>query len=150
MTIKTYRTYVLKGLSIPITTEDDRSIYVSFKRGCTLGSTSTYTTSDPMVQDALESLKDFGTTYYLEKEVTIGEEKPETPKETKIVAEVQPAVEEENEVVDILDAQTFNNLVELRNALKDKGIDVSQLTNVKTAESVAKKNGYNYTVEKKA
>ena len=96
------------------------------------------------------STADMEATYYLEKEVTIGEEKPETPKETKNVAEVQPAVEEENEVVDILDAQTFNNLVELRNALKDKGIDVSQLTNVKTAESVAKKNGYNYTVEKKA
>ena len=52
--------------------------------------------------------------------------------------------------MDILDAQTFKNLVELRNALQDKGIDVSQITNVKAAENLARKNGYNYTVEKNA
>ena len=61
-----------------------------------------------------------------------------------------PAPVEEEEVVDILDAQTFRNLVELRNALQEKGIDVSQITNVKAAENIAKKNGYNYTVEKNA
>ena len=55
---------------------------------------------------------------------------------------------EEKEVVDVLDAKTFKNLVELRNALQDKGIDVSSITNVKAAENIAKKNGYNYTVEK--
>ena len=48
----------------------------------------------------------------------------------------------------MLDAQTFKNIVELRRALQDKGIDVSQITNVKAAEALAKKNGYNYTVEK--
>ena len=66
----------------------------------------------------------------------------------KAVAKEPVVVEEEKEVVDILDAQTFKNLVELRNALSDKGIDVSQITNVKAAENIAKKNGYNYTVEK--
>jgi hypothetical protein len=50
----------------------------------------------------------------------------------------------------MLDARTFKNLVELRRALEDKGIDVSSLTNVKVAETIAKKNGYNYTVEKNA
>ena len=58
--------------------------------------------------------------------------------------------EEEKEVVDMLDAQTFKNLVELRNALTDKGIDVSSITNVKAAEALAEKNGYNYTVDKNA
>lgn len=148
MTIKTYKTYSLKGLSLPLTIDGNERLHISFKRGCTIGSTSTYTTSNIKVQEALESLRAFGTTYYLENVVTIGEDKPEVVNATKEAPVA--VVEEEKEVVDILDAQTFNNLVELRNALKDKGIDVSQLTNVKTAESVAKKNGYNYTVEKKA
>jgi hypothetical protein len=148
MTIKTYKTYSLKGLSLPLTIDGNERFHISFKRGCTIGSTATYTTSNIKVQEALESLRAFGTTYYLENIVTIGEDKPEVVNATKEAPVA--VVEEEKEVVDILDAQTFNNLVELRNALKDKGIDVSQLTNVKTAESVAKKNGYNYTVEKKA
>jgi arginine repressor len=73
-----------------------------------------------------------------------GEEAPAAPAKV----EEKPVVEEEKEVVDILDAKAFKNLVELRNALQDKGIDVSQITNVKAAEALAKKNGYNYTVEK--
>jgi tRNA U34 2-thiouridine synthase MnmA/TrmU len=71
-------------------------------------------------------------------------------KPTASKVKLEPAKEEEIEVVDILDAKTFKNLVELRNALQEKGIDVSQITNVKAAESVAKKNGYNYTVDKNA
>ena len=124
--------------------------HISFKRGCTLGSTATYVTSDKKIQDALESLASFGITFYLESTETVGVE--EKPIEVKVAAPKveEPKPEEEKEVVDVLDAQTFKNLVELRNALADKGIDVSLVTNVKAAESLARKNGYNYTVEKKA
>lgn len=147
MTTKTYRTKVLKGLSFILTAEDGSRLSVSFKRGCTIGSTATYKTSDPEIQKALEATNDFGTTFYIEKEETIAEAAPvvEKPKVTP-----EPEKEEEKEVVDMLDAKTFKNLVELRNALQDKGIDVSQITNVKAAENIAKKNGYNYTVEKNA
>jgi hypothetical protein len=80
----------------------------------------------------------------LDSTIVTGEDVPvEKPK-----IEEKPVIEEEKEVVDVLDAQTFKNLVELRNALKDKGVDVSQITNVKAAENIAKKNGYNYTIEK--
>lgn len=150
MTIKTYRTRELKGLSLQVFINGDVRTPIVFKGGCTLGSTATYTTSNQKIQKALESLSSFGTTFYLEKEVVTDEAlkvavKTEAPKEVQ-----EPMPEEEKEVVDILDAKTFKNLVELRNALQDKGIDVSQITNVKAAESVAKKNGYNYTVEKNA
>jgi hypothetical protein len=146
MTIKKYRTKELKGLSLHLFVDGVRKSVV-FKSGCTLGSTATYTTTDPKVQEAIESIGSFGVVFYLESEEKIGEEAPEkeTPK-----AEADPVQEEEKEVVDILDAATFKNLVELRNALAAKGIDVSQITNVKAAESVAKKNGYNYTIEKNA
>ena len=147
MTIKTYRTRELKGLSLMLYSSTGARINISFKRGCTLGSTATYTTEDPEEQKALEATNDFGPTFYIEKEEKIGEE---APSEVKIASKEAPAIEEENEVVDVLDAKTFKNLVELRNALADKGIDVSQITNVKAAENIAKKNGYNYTVEKKA
>ena len=150
MTIKTYRTRELKGLTLQVFVDGDVRTNIIFKSGCTLGSTATYTTSNPKIQNALESLSSFNVTYYLEKETVINEEKP-VEKAAKPAKPVQePAQEEEKVVVDILDAQTFKNLVELRNALQDKGIDVSQITNVKAAESVAKKNGYNYTVEKNA
>lgn len=145
MIIKTYRTRELKGFSLLLLDENGKRIAISFKRGCTLGSTATYTTEDPAVQKALEATNDFGPTFYIEKEERIGEE-------VSIAAEPKatPETEEEKEVVDVLDAQTFKNLVELRNALADKGIDVSMITNVKAAENIAKKNGYNYTVDKNA
>lgn len=150
MVTKTYRTRELKGLSLQIFINGETRQHITFKRGCTLGSTATYTTSDPDVQKALESLSAFGVTYYIEKEVRSEEETPKVEetkvKDVEVVSE--PAKEEEVEVVDILDAQTFRNLVELRNALEAKGIDVSQITNVKVGENIAKKNGYNYTVEK--
>lgn len=145
MTIKTYRTRELKGLSLQIFVEGDTRTTIAFKRGCTLGSTATYVTSNPKIQKALESLNSYGISFYLESERVVGEDKPkvETPKPAPA-----PVVEEEKVVVDILDAKTFKNLVELRNALADKGIDVSSVTNVKAAENLAKKNGYNYTIEK--
>lgn len=144
MKIKTYRTRELKGYVLHLQI-DGKLNTVAFKRGCTLGSTATFTTADEKVQDALESLRAFGPTFFLESTKVTGEEAlTETPKQ-----EEKPVVEEP-EVVDVLDVQTFRNLVELRNALQDKGIDVSQITNVKAAEAIARKNGYNYTVVKKA
>jgi hypothetical protein len=146
MITKTYRTTELKGLTLHVMI-DGKMAHIAFKRGCTLGSTATFTTEDKKIQDALESLKAFGTTYIIEKEV-VTEEEAKAEEAPKVVPE--PIEEEEKEVVDILDAQTFKNLVELRNALRDKGVDVSQITNVKVAESIARKNGYNYTIEKNA
>lgn len=148
MTIKTYRTRELKGLSLMLLSSTGKRINVSFRRGCTLGSTATYVTSDPEVQKALEATNDFGPTFYIEREEVIGEDMPEV--DVKIAANKveEPTIEEEKEVVDMLDAKTFKNLVELRNALADKGIDVSQITNAKAAENLAKKNGYNYTIDK--
>ena len=154
MTIKTYKTRELKGFSLHIFIEgEELKRHISFKRGCTLGSTATYVTSDEKVQKALESLNEYGITFYLESEEKVGEEV--APVDVKIATpkaeEPEPEKEEaEVEVVDVLDAQTFKNLVELRNALIAKGVDASGVTNVKAAENLARKNGYNYTVEKKA
>lgn len=134
----------MKGLTLQVFIDGDVRTPITFKSGCTLGSTATYTTSDPKIQNALESLSTFGVTYYLEKESTINEDAPAV----KVAKVEKEPVQEESEVVDILDAQTFKNLVELRNALQAKGIDVSQITNVKAAENIARKNGYNYTIEK--
>ena len=147
MTTKTYRTRELKGFSVHQTI-DGRLVSITFKRGCTLGSTASYTTSDEKIQNMLESLNSFGSDFYIaEQHTDVVDTEVENP---KVNPETEPTKEEEKEVVDILDAQTFKNIVELRRALQDKGIDVSQITNVKAAENLAKKNGYNYTVEKGA
>lgn len=146
MITKTYRTRVLKGYSLHLFIDSDVRTNITFKRGCTLGSTATYTTSNPKIQEALESLGEFGPVFYIEKQVVVNED---APVEAKPKEKEKPApVEEEKEVVDMLDAKTFKNIVELRKALEDKGLDVSSLTNVKAAESYARKNGYNYTVDK--
>lgn len=145
MAIKTYKTRELKGYSLHLFINGVRT-YITFKGGCTLGSTATYVTANKSIQDALESLRSFGSIFYL-----AATEKNEDDEIQSIEAEVkEPVQEEEKEIVDILDAQTFKNIVELRRALQDKGIDVSQVTNVKAAETLAKNNGYNYTVEKNA
>ena len=141
---KTYKTYRLKSLVLPLTV-NGKSVSGEFKGGCMATSTATYTTSDEDVQNKLESLVFFKRDYYLDRVVKEASDVPAAPE-----VKSAPVVEEEKVVVDILDAQTFKNLVELRNALQDKGIDVSQITNVKAAEAVAKKNGYNYTVDKNA
>ena len=146
MTTKTYRTRELKGFSVHKTI-DGKLVSVTFKRGCTLGSTASYTTSDEKIQNMLESLNSFGSDFYISEQHT---DKPVVEEKPKVKPETEPVKEEEIEVVDMLDAKTFKNLVELRNALQEKGIDVSQITNVKAAESIAKKNGYNYTVDKNA
>lgn len=147
MTTKTYRTRELKGFSVHQTI-DGRLVSITFKRGCTLGSTASYTTSDEKIQNMLESLNSFGSDFYIaEQHTDVVATKVDNP---KVNPETELTKEEEKEVVDVLDAQTFKNIVELRRALQDKGIDVSQITNVKAAENVAKKNGYNYTVEKGA
>lgn len=147
MTTKTYRTRELKGFSVHQTI-DGRLVSITFKRGCTLGSTASYTTSDEKIQNMLESLNSFGSDFYIaEQHTDVVATEVENP---NVNPETEPTKEEEKEVVDILDAQTFKNIVELRRALQDKGIDVSQITNVKAAENLAKKNGYNYTVEKGA
>jgi hypothetical protein len=144
MTRKTYKTYRLKSLSIPFEI-NGKVIYVDFKGGCTASSTATYSTSNPAIQEALESLRSFGRDFYVERVVVLDEAEPkqEAPK-----AAQNTEKEEEKVVVDMLDAKTFKNLVELRNALQEKGLDVSQITNVKAAETLAKRNGYNYTIEK--
>lgn len=147
MTIKTYRTRELKGLSLHLFINSNVRTQIVFKGGCTLGSTATYTTADTEIQKAIEALPSFGSKFYIEKEQVIEEA---APKQKEVDVEKEVIHEEEPEVVDMLDARTFKNLVELRRALEDKGIDVSSLTNVKVAETIAKKNGYNYTVEKNA
>ena len=143
MVRKTYKTYRLKSLCIPLTI-DGKDVYVVFKGGCTATSTATYSTSDEKIQEALESLLGFGRNYYIDRQVSLDEEVAKEPEAKK----EEPTIEEEKEVVDMFDAKTFKNLVELRNALADKGIDVSQITNAKAAENLAKKNGYNYTIDK--
>ena len=145
MITKVYKTRELKGFTVH-TMIDGKLVSIEFRRGCTLGSTATYITSDEKIQNALESINAFGIDFYIYSE----EKEEEAPIKVDYKVEPEPVKEEEKEVVDILDAQTFKNLVELRNALQEKGIDVSQITNVKAAEAIAKKNGYNYTIDKNA
>lgn len=140
---KIYRTKHLTTLYIPLTLPSGKKVDVLFSGGTNMDMGAVYGTADKEVQAILdERCKKAGCPFFLEK--TIGEAGA-VNENTK-----EPAEETREEVVpvDILDSREFNNLVELRNALKEKGIDVTGLTAVQRAEALAKKNGYLYTIKK--
>ena len=59
MITKVYKTRELKGFTVH-TMIDGKLVSIEFRRGCTLGSTATYITSDEKIQNALESINAFG------------------------------------------------------------------------------------------
>lgn len=140
MITKIYRTKHLTTLYIPVVLASGKKVEVLFSGGTNMDMGAVYGTSNEEVQAILdERCKKVGCPFYLEK--TIGEE-------PKVVEVKKEEPKEEVALVDILDSREFNNLVELRNALKEKGIDVAGLTTVQRAETVAKKAGYIYTIKK--
>lgn len=139
---KIYRTKHLTTLYIPLTLPSGKKVDVLFSGGVNMDMGAVYGTSDKEIQAILdERCKRAGCPFFLEKAIEDAEEVKET-------AKVDAPKEEDITPVDILDSREFNNLVELRNALKEKGIDVTGLTTVQRAETLAKKNGYLYTIKK--
>ena len=112
---------------MPVTLSDGRRVDVLFSGGVNMDTGAVYSTSNAELQDILDNMcKSPYCDFYLE---SVSGQEDITP-------------------VEILDSREFNNLVELRNALKEKGIDVTGLTTVQRAETLAKKNGYLYTIKK--
>lgn len=114
---------------------------ISFSPGYHFDSTAIYSTIDPEEQEAMESASGFMRDYYLEGEYAVEEEgnAPAVVEEEK-VEEIIPR--------DMLDSRVFSNLVEMKNALVEKGLDVSKCRSYVQVLALARDNGYDYKVEK--
>lgn len=146
MAKKTYRTFYLKSLCLRFPIENDKRLEVVFRGGIQIDSTAKFTTSDEKVQSLLESASGFGKLYYIESEVenapAAGKEEAAKPKKA------EKAAEPEKPLVDIKDSRRFRNLVEMRNAIKELGIDIADNCSYADAKAIAQKEGYDFQIKR--
>ena len=145
MSKKTYRTFSLKGLQITFKDEEEKRIEIIFRGGIQIDSTAKYTTTDKYIQERLEKSSGFGRDYYLESEVKT--EKPAAPAPEK---KVEKAAEPKKEIVsEMKDSRRFKNLVEMKNAMKELGIELGDDATYPKAKAAAAAAGYDFQIQKK-
>lgn len=143
MVRKTYRTFSLRGLNLILKDVDGKRVEVIFRGGIQVDSTAKFTTSDEELQKTIESLPGFGRDYYLE-EVREAQPEKEEPKKNEAAA---PKVEKV-QMTDVKDIRRFRNLVEMKNAMSELGIPVTQDMNYLAAKAAAQKEGYDFQIQK--
>lgn len=144
MSRKTYRTYSLKSLQICLKDEDGKRIEIYFRGGIQIDSTAKFVTTEKDIQDRLEKLSGFGRDYYLESEVET--EAPAAPAPEK-KEEAAPAPEKEI-VNGMKDSRRFKNLVEMKNAMAELGIELEEGATYPKAKAAAAKAGYDFQIKK--
>lgn len=143
MAKKTYKTYNLVSLDVPLKDEWGNSLGVAvFRGGRFIDSTAKCSLSDEKMQKALEATSLFNRDFYLE---SVKEEAPapvvkETPKKDE--------APKEEPLTDVKDIRRFKNIVEMRSAMKELGLDIKDDCNYLEAKAIAKKNGYDFQIKK--
>lgn len=144
MVKKTYKTYFLKGLDLHLKDEEGNSIVIVFRGGIQIDSTAKYTTSDPKIQEALESCAGFGRDYYLESETDLTPvEEPVAVKEKKAAPAPEKPIMSE-----VKGSERFRNLVEMKNRMTELGIALDEGANYTQAKAAATKAGYDFQIQK--
>lgn len=140
---KTYKTFSLKGLNLLLVNDEGERVEVVFRGGIHFDSTAKFTTADESLQKLIEKCKGFGRDYYLESV-------REDPKPDEPVAEkkAEPAKEPEKVLTDVKDIRRFKNLIEMKAAMVLVGISVTPEMNYAAAKAAAKKEGYDYQIQK--
>lgn len=145
-TKKTYRTFSLKALQLCLHDEFGKSIEVVFRGGIQIDSTSKFTTSDPKIQELMENCSGFGRDYYIESELELDAPAAAPVEEQK----TEPAKAPEKEVMtEMKDSRRFKNLVEMRNAMKELGIEIDDDAPYAKAKAASAKAGYDFQIQKK-
>lgn len=145
MAKKTYRTFSLKSLNLHLTGADGNRLVVRFSGGIQVDSTAKFTTRDAYVQGVLEKSSGFGRDYYLESEV-----RPVSTPAPAPVKEKKAAPAPEKEIVNgMKDSRRFKNLVEMKNAMKELGIELGDDANYSKAKAAAAEAGYDFQIQKK-
>lgn len=141
---KTYRTYTLKSQVLRFTKEDETVVEVVFRGGIQVDSTAKYSTRDPEIQEFLENSSCFGRDFYIESVEEDAAPVTEPVNEKAPVAEPEP----EEPLTDVKDSRRFRNLVEMRNAIKELGIEIPDDANYMQAKAIAHKEGYDFQIQK--
>lgn len=140
MTRKTYRTFFLKSNQIPLTLKDGKRYYADFIGGVRFDSTAKFSTEDEDIQKALEASDGFGRDFYIESEENL-----DAPREVVVASSPEP----EKELVTMKDSRRFKNLVEMKDAMKEVGIEFEPNWNYAKCVVVASKQGYDFQIKKK-
>lgn len=146
MALKTYRTYFLKSLQILVRDSEGKRVECIFRGGIQVDSTARYTTDNAEIQKKLESLSGFGRTYYLES--VIGEEEPKREVAQPETDPKQEEAEQEKPLTDVKDIKRFKNLVEMRAAMAELGIEGTENMNYVQAKAAAAKAGYDFQIQR--
>ena len=121
-----------------------RPVEVVFRGGIQVDSTARFSTEDEKVQALIEKSRGLGRDFYIESvEETAAPAVVEAKEEVKKVeapAEAQPT--------DYKDSKRFKNLVEMKAALREVGVEISDDANYLTAKKVAAAAGYDFQIKK--
>ena len=148
---KIYRTRHLKNLVIRHTDKDGKTIEIVFRGGLHEDSTAKYTTSNEDIQAFLEGISAFGRDYFIEsveETAPVATEPVAAPVVEKVVEPVAPKVEEVKTLTDVKDVRRFKNLLEMRAAIKELGIEVDDNANYLQCKSIAAKEGYDFQIQR--
>lgn len=145
MVKKTYKTFSLKGLVIRTHDKWGRPVCARFTGGIQIDSTATFVTVDPEMQRILESCSGFNRDYFLAEERDMAPKSEAPAKED--APKVAPAAEEKT-LADVKDIKRFRNLVEMKNAMKELGLEVKDEWNYTATKAAAAKEGYDFQIKK--
>ena len=146
MAKKTYRTFYLTRLQL-LLKKDGKRIEINFRGGSQIDSTCRYTTADPAEQELIEKSSGFNRDYYVESVRETAEEKKAAPVEEKPAEPAAPK-EEKPVMENMKGTERFRNLVEMKNRMKELGIELDDDANYAKAKAAASKAGYDFQIQR--
>ena len=147
MAKKTYRTYSLKSLLLMLKDENGERIEIKFYGGIQVDSTAKFTTKNEKIQAMLEKSSGFGRDYYIESVV---EDAPAPDRKEEKSMETASAPKEEKKPVmdEMKGSERFRNLVEMKNRMKELGIEIEKDANYAKTKAAAIAAGYDFQIQR--
>lgn len=146
MVKKTYRTHSLKSLFLMLKDDEGNRVEVKFYGGIQIDSTAKFTTKSQKIQALLEKSSGFGRDYYIESVV----EDDSVAAAPVVEKKAEPAKAPEKEIMqEMKDSRRFRNLVEMKNAMKELGIELDDDATYPKAKAAAAAAGYDFQIQKK-
>ena len=121
--------------------EDGNRIEVKFYGGIQIDSTAKFTTKNPKIQALLEKSSGFGRDYYIES-VVEDEPAPVVEKKETVRKEEKPVMDE------MKGSERFRNLVEMKNRMKELGIEIEKDANYAKTKAAAIAAGYDFQIQR--
>ena len=125
--------------------EDGNRIEVKFYGGIQIDSTAKFTTKNPKIQALLEKSSGFGRDYYIESVV---EDEPAAPAKEKKQEPVSAPKAEKPVMDEMKGSERFRNLVEMKNRMRELGIELEKDANYAKTKAAAIAAGYDFQIQR--